>query len=157
MAGCLVLTHLLWMNRDIFDLVWRPLRPLLAYTNPARPDSDPMHEWFFRTGLDRYVWVHGMACAYLLPHWEAALARLEGLERGAQRSAKAAMLAACGLVGYVWYAYVFCLPKLQYNALHPYTSWIPITGETLCWGFLGKGGSRSTPPRTVGWCDHKRQ
>ncbi|RMZ53981.1 hypothetical protein APUTEX25_002558 [Auxenochlorella protothecoides] len=129
LAACLVLTHLLWMNRSVFDLVWRPLRPLLAYTNPARPEGDPMHEWFFRTGLDRYVWVHGMACAALLPRWEAALAALAALGCKARRGARAAVLAVCALVGYTWYAHVFSKPKLEYNALHPYTSWIPITAS----------------------------
>jgi predicted transglutaminase-like cysteine proteinase len=32
-------------------------------------------------------------------------------------------------VGYVWYANVYVLPKVEYNALHPFTSWIPIS----CW------------------------
>lgn len=139
LAACLVLTHLLWMNRSVFDLVWRPLRPLLAYTNPARPEGDPLHEWFFRTGLDRYVWVHGMACAALLPRWEAALEALEALGWKARRGARAAVLAVCALVGYAWYAHVFSKPKLEYNALHPYTSWIPITGGWVwvAWGWEG--------------------
>ncbi len=32
----------------------------------------------------------------------------------------------------VWYQTVYVLPKLEYNRLHPYTSWIPIS----CWAVL---------------------
>ncbi len=37
--------------------------------------------------------------------------------------ARAVTLAVVG----VWYQTVYVLPKLEYNQLHPYTSWIPIT------------------------------
>ena len=37
-------------------------------------------------------------------------------------------------IGLLWYQYVYLLPKVQYNKVHPYTSWIPITGEA-CWGW----------------------
>ena len=39
------------------------------------------------------------------------------------------LLAATLGVGALWYQKVYALPKIEYNALHPFTSWIPIT----CW------------------------
>ena len=56
--------------------------------------------------------------------------------------AAAAVLLA---VGATWYTYVYCLPQRQYNALHPYTSWIPITGEAAWVAQLH--ARRATAPR----------
>ena len=46
---------------------------------------------------------------------------------GARAGARAAVLAACAAVGAAWYHRVYQLPKLEYNAVHPYTSWIPLS------------------------------
>jgi len=35
--------------------VFGPLQGLFEYVDPKKPNVDPMHEWFFRSGLDRYV------------------------------------------------------------------------------------------------------
>jgi hypothetical protein len=32
-----------------------------------------MHEWFFRSGLDHFVWVFGMFCAFAFPWFDAKL------------------------------------------------------------------------------------
>jgi hypothetical protein len=42
-------------------------------------------------------------------------------------SVRGLLLSACATIGYFWYTHVYCLPKIEYNAIHPYTSWIPIT------------------------------
>lgn len=36
-------------------------------------------------------------------------------------------ITACAVLGAVYYEHIYCLPKLEYNAVHPYTSWIPLT------------------------------
>ena len=46
-------------------------------------------EWHFRSSLDRYVWIHGMICAYCHPWAEAWLQRIDKmgkLQRVAVRS-----------------------------------------------------------------------
>lgn len=37
------------------------------------------------------------------------------------------IISLCGVAGYFYYVHIYCLPKLEYNQVHPYTSWIPIT------------------------------
>ena len=36
-------------------------------------------EWYFRSSLDRYVWIHGMLCALLHPWGERMLQRIDKL------------------------------------------------------------------------------
>ena len=37
-------------------------------------------EWYFRSSLDRYVWIHGMLCAFLHPWGERTLQRIDKLD-----------------------------------------------------------------------------
>jgi hypothetical protein len=112
-------------------------RPILG-ADPASPGLPPRPcaprnprpvraEWYFRSGLDRYVWIHGMVCAYAHPYATRALERLDALAPAQAAGARAALLAACAAVGAVYHRTVFSLPKVEYNALHPFTSWVPIT------------------------------
>ena len=84
-------------------------------------------EWFFRSGLDRYVWIWGMVLAWVHPHAETCWKFLDELRPTKRFAARAAIVAAVATCGYVWYTNVYTLPKLEYNAIHPYTSWIPLT------------------------------
>lgn len=40
---------------------------------------------------------------------------------------RTAVLAGCGVAAYFYTVHVYMLPKTEYNVVHPYTSWIPIT------------------------------
>ena len=127
MLACLVGVLLMWDLPGAFHLLWRPLLPLVGYTDPRHPEVDPMHEWFFRSGLDRFVWIYGMACAYCHPACERLLQRLDALPGPRRLLVRSAVVAACLAVGAVWFKEVYSLGKLEYNVLHPVTSWIPLS------------------------------
>ena len=44
------------------------LSELRGLTSPCLQDDDPLHEWFFRSGLDRFVWIYGMVRSTVAPH-----------------------------------------------------------------------------------------
>ncbi|BBN08540.1 N-acetylneuraminate 9-O-acetyltransferase [Marchantia polymorpha subsp. ruderalis] len=118
---------LVWEIPGVFEILWRPFTFLMGYSDPLRPTTDLLHEWHFRSGLDRYVWIVGMLYAYFHPTVEKWLEKLEEMEYKGRIAAKTCILTVTLVVGYLWYEHVYCLGKTEYNRLHPYTSWIPIT------------------------------
>ncbi|KAI8469971.1 MAG: 10 TM acyl transferase domain found in Cas1p-domain-containing protein [Monoraphidium minutum] len=131
-GACFLSVLLFWDVKAVFYGLWGRFDWLMGYTDPCKPSDDRMHEWYFRSSLDRYIWVYGMACAMLHPYAVKLLTSMDELpapRRWATRGAvAAATLAAFG----VYYRTVYILPKYEYNVLHPYTSWIPLT----CWMVL---------------------
>ena len=109
-----------WHVPGMFDVFWWPWRWLALY-------KDSMHEWRFRSTLDHLVWIVGMATAFNFPRLDAALARIESLPKRRQLVIKGCGLAASLIALRGYYTAVFSLDKYAYNALHPYTSWLPIT------------------------------
>jgi len=62
---------------------------------------------------------------------------------------RAAIVAATCAVFAVYHQSVYVLPKVEYNKLHPYTSWIPLT----CWMIVRNmtPAMRTWSMRLYGW------
>ncbi|CAE7363288.1 RWA1 [Symbiodinium sp. KB8] len=126
------LTLFLYDGPDIiFRLVFGTLpgvRPLFAFHDPLHPEfTDEMHEFHFRSGLDRFIWIVGMVFAL---HYEHAAAFLQKLEKDSwpkQAVVRSGMILVSACVGIAWWHFAFRLPKLEYNKIHPYTSFVPLT------------------------------
>ena len=93
----------------------------MSYVDPRKPidSQDPMHEWYFRSSLDRYIWIYGMICAWIHPQFSALLTYIDNLPPIKRTTMRGIMLSICGVVGYFWYTYIYCLPKVSVQKINP--------------------------------------
>lgn len=124
---CLGSVLILWDIKPVFYALWSPFAWLVGYVDPRKPSDDVLYEWHFRSGLDRFIWIYGMLCAHIHPYVAAMFTWIDNSPAIRKYSMRALITAICGVVGYYWYINVYVLPKPEYNKVHPYTSWIPIT------------------------------
>ncbi|KAI7846308.1 hypothetical protein COHA_000145 [Chlorella ohadii] len=126
-GACFLTVFVFWDIKPIFYALWSPFMSMMGYSDPRRPAHDKLYEWYFRSSLDRYIWIYGMVCAMLHPKIERFLKAVDSMGTKLRCATRAVLVAVFVGIGLTWYQYVYLLPKAEYNRVHPYTSWIPIT------------------------------
>eukprot|EP00928_Gymnodinium_smaydae_P044370 TRINITY_DN295_c0_g1_i1.p1 TRINITY_DN295_c0_g1~~TRINITY_DN295_c0_g1_i1.p1 ORF type:complete len:568 (-),score=115.60 TRINITY_DN295_c0_g1_i1:22-1725(-) len=110
----------------LFDTVpyWKRM---FVFHDPLHPEfEDEMHEWHFRSGLDRFNWVFGMLVAMHLPQLGDMLEKIDSLESPSKHAARGGLAFVVLVLGAFWVHQVFLLDKYDYNKVHPFTSIIPL-------------------------------
>lgn len=127
LALTFVLITILYETPGLFQTVFSPLKFMLSF------EGKGLHEWEFRTGLDRYAAWLGMVCGYALPHFQKFMDSLETQPVWRQWAfTKAPITIALLAASWIWLVNVFNQDKFNYNKSHPYFEFIPI----LTWLWL---------------------
>ncbi|KAK8646090.1 hypothetical protein V6N13_119891 [Hibiscus sabdariffa] len=137
--ACFLVVIFIWEIPGVFEILWSPLAFLLGYTDPAKPDLPRLHEWHFRSGLDRYVWIIGMMLRNGWKNWRNVIPRENSLSKQASLQLLYS-LGICGMNVFTsWKGYLQQIPSLHildsHNQLRSYSltlfAWLgKITLET---------------------------
>lgn len=104
-----------------FEAIFSPFSALLS-------SKGSLHEWHFRTFLDHYSTLFGIAFAAHSPRLAEWLTRAEALPRWRRAVAKGSLALLVIVPAVTWVSYILLpLDKFSYNALHPYFVVVPIT------------------------------
>ncbi len=112
----------------ISEIIFQPFWFILGF-HDAR--FTIIHEWVFRVGLDHWSCFVGMLCAYNYPYFEALIKNLESNNHN-ENSTKfnlgvKILIAIAAVIALIaWHEGFMHKEKLEYNQIHPYTSFIPI-------------------------------
>jgi len=115
-----LLSVFLWHAKPMFELVFLPFRFLLVY-------EGSLHEWWFRSGLDRYAALWGMLFAYFYVNLETLWQSVETMAPHKRWMIKGGAAAGAIAIGRWWLnTYLLPLDKFTYNAVHPFVAIVPI-------------------------------
>merc|ERR1712232_320459 len=102
------------------------IRPLMAFHDPLHPKFTEMHEWHFRSGLDRFIWLFGMAFALHLKNFQSWCETLDALPLARRSAIISGILFVVAVIATAWWYLFFSREKFSYNHIHPFTSFVPI-------------------------------
>jgi hypothetical protein len=114
--------YCIWEVQGLWAVVWAWF--------PVSAETDK--EWHFRTFLDHYSCLFGMAFAANFPvmiNWFKSMDNIASPGKRQAAQFTAISLAAAAIA--VWGRYFFTMSKWQYNGTHPYVAVLPILGYIL--------------------------